>query len=861
MLHTDVSPAASARLEVHPDMPRQLALEERMRSLGVERFWENVRAAEAEGRQTETLSVRRVLNAGAGKMVEAIESFMEAAFTGAAGRLHAAADCLATVEPELAAFLTLRVVLDNLSARPRLQTLAYEVGILIEDETRFRFMKEGTPGLYHWARRKVVEASENPKYRRRVLLHYQRKLGQAWEDWSRDKRISLGVKLIELMIGATGLVARESVNVGARAMHGEFIVPVPETADWVRQENERCEALLPIYLPTIIPPRPWTSPTEGGYWSGRVRRLHLIKTGNRAYLEELAELPMETVYRAVNAMQDTAWAVNIRVLDVMEKLYGAGSGIAGLPSPRNEPEPERPHDVAETMPWEDMTEDQQARMKAWKREAARVKGQNKRVVGRRIGLSKLTNTAREFAGEEAIYFPYQLDFRGRAYAVPLYLNPQGDDRARGLLLFSNTVPIADAQGAGWLAVHGAGLWGVDKKSMEERIDWVYANQAAILASAEDPFDNRFWADAEKPWQALAFCFEWAGFVREGFDYESALPVQMDGTCNGLQNFSAMLRDPIGGKAVNLVPSDEPNDIYQQVADIVSKQVMQDAAKDIPPELRERADSLDEKEAKAAKAEIDRLESARGWVGLINRKVTKRPVMTLPYGAKLFGFTEQIYEDTVKPLYEANPSAFPWGPKEADGWPAASYMARLTWDAVGQVVVAARHTMDWLQGAASAVAKQGLPVRWTTPAGLVAQQDYRQFSGKRLELTFQEVRLRLQVRSEKEDIDTRRMASAIAPNFVHSLDAAHMQGTVVRCLEAGIRSYSLIHDSYGTHAGNAAVMAHLLREEFIAMYTPNVLLRLKTELEDQLPEGMRLPPLPPMGDLDLSVIRESRFFFA
>ena len=39
---------------------------------------------------------------------------------------------------------------------------------------------------------------------------------------------------------------------------------------------------------------------------------------------------------------------------------------------------------------------------------------------------------------------------------------------------------------------------------------------------------------------------------------------MDGSCNGLQNFSAMLRDEVGGKAVNLIPSDKPQDVYMEV---------------------------------------------------------------------------------------------------------------------------------------------------------------------------------------------------------------------------------------------------------------------------------------------------------
>ena len=47
-----------------------------------------------------------------------------------------------------------------------------------------------------------------------------------------------------------------------------------------------------------------------------------------------------------------------------------------------------------------------------------------------------------------------------------------------------------------------------------------------------------------------------------------MPIALDGTCNGLQHYAAMLRDEVGGKAVNLVPSDKPSDVYGDVAKIV-----------------------------------------------------------------------------------------------------------------------------------------------------------------------------------------------------------------------------------------------------------------------------------------------------
>src|SRR6059036_1026907 len=66
------------------------------------------------------------------------------------------------------------------------------------------------------------------------------------------------------------------------------------------------------------------------------------------------------------------------------------------------------------------------------------------------------------------------------------------------------------------------------------------------------------------------------YREEGPNFRSHLPVSMDGTCNGYQHLSAMGRDPIGGRATNLVPADEPEDIYQEVAYHVSIRIMFDA---------------------------------------------------------------------------------------------------------------------------------------------------------------------------------------------------------------------------------------------------------------------------------------------
>lgn len=80
---------------------------------------------------------------------------------------------------------------------------------------------------------------------------------------------------------------------------------------------------------------------------------------------------------------------------------------------------------------------------------------------------------------------------------------------------------------------------------------------------------------------------------------------------------------------------------------------------------------------------------------------------------------------------------------------------------------------------------------------------------------------------------------------------------------GITSFAMIHDSYGTHAGNTGTLAAALRHAFIEQYEGDVLGNFRTELAEQLPVEVAadLPEIPPFGDTDLSAVLESSYFFA
>lgn len=809
--------------KTHPLWDAQVALETEMRSLGVDAYRKAEAKALEKGQETRNAPVRRLMQTAHHQVVDALKGFYAEVEARKAGRKHRAYHYIQPMDIDVVAHMTCRIILDMASHRKTLTHIAVIICEALEDECNYRHFEEQQKGGYLKAASRA-KGKGNAGYRRRHVLNAAKALKVDLLDWPQADMLLVGTKLVELFVEATGLVHL------VKKQDKLTIETTPEARAWIEREGRTCELLAPIYLPTLIPPKPWTSPFEGAYWTGRARRLTLVKSPNRAYLEELSEHPMPEVYAAVNALQDTPWHINQRVYDVMAQLW-ADQSTCGMVPHANELElPNKPLWLTGEMTKEDMTEAQTLEFREWKSRCVMVYDENAEMESKRLSFLRTLWVAEKFKDVEEFHFPYTLDWRGRAYPVGLYLHPQGDDECRGLLEFSEMCPINDQAGADWLAIHGAGLWGHDKISFEERVAWVVANTPAILAVAADPFSNRFWQEADKPWQALAFCFDWAGFTREGFGYLSSLPVQMDGTCNGIQNFSAMLLDEHGGKAVNLLPGLKPEDIYMEVGAVVAARVEKEAA--------------------------EGNEFALMWLGRVARSVVKRPVMTLAYGAKKFGFTEMVLIDTVRPIHKEHPEVF-----GVQGFQAAQYMGGLIWDAVGEALPAAVSTMQWLQEVAKIVSSEALPIHWITPTGLLVQQAYKVRKMKELFIVFQKVRISPRIDAGSPKLDSRKQASGIAPNWVHSLDASHMMKTICASSSAGVRSFSFIHDSYGTHAGNTAALAQTLREQFVEMYSTCVLERFRTDLMSMLPEGVELPAVPQKGTLDLSQVLESPFFFA
>ncbi|RWO17737.1 MAG: DNA-directed RNA polymerase, partial [Mesorhizobium sp.] len=312
--------------------------------------------------------------------------------------------------------------------------------------------------------------------------------------------------------------------------------------------------------------------------------------------------------------------------------------------------------------------------------------------------------------------------------------------------------------------------------------------------------------------------------------------------NGLQHFSAMLLDPIGGAAVNLLPSPsgKPRDIYQDVADLTMAKLRVIAAD--------------------SNAEPDHQRWAHEWLHFgINRKITKGPVMTLPYGIRRLSASKRVREAVEDRIaggsQKPNLSIEEWGK-------ATGFLTKVIWEAMSQTVVAAMDAMKWLQGAARTAVAQGVSIQWETPSGFIAKQDYREQKKGRVETKLMGKALKFTSLTDTDKPDAEKHAGSISPNNVHSMDAAAMILTVQRLAARGVNSFAMIHDSYGTHACDTSLLAKVLREVFVEMYSVDQLRRLRGDFVNRM-TGLKkqLEPSPERGKLDLSKVIDAEFFFA
>ncbi|MCJ1283310.1 DNA-directed RNA polymerase [Xylographa opegraphella] len=600
--------------------------------------------------------------------------------------------------------------------------------------------------------------------------------------------------------------------------------------------KEPVSGALAKHLPMLVEPVPWTKYKQGGFLTPGVPvvRGGTQHTQLRDYIRAAADSgDMAQVFAGLDVLGRTPWQINKEIFYTMREVWNSGEGLANLPAAapklENLPEPGPTADL------------QERRVHAFK--LKELENTKAGMHSERCFFNFQLEVARAYLNE-TFYFPHNVDFRGRAYPIPPYLNHIGADNCRGLLKFGKGKALGES-GLMWLKIHLANVFGYDKASFKERRDFATDHVKDVYDSANNPLKgSRWWLKAEDPWQCLATCIELKNALEspDPTKFVSYLPVHQDGTCNGLQHYAALGGDAIGAKQVNLEPGDRPSDIYTAVAELVKNDIANEA--------------------------IEGNEMAKLLEGKISRKVVKPTVMTNVYGVTFQGAKRQVASQ-IRDLYPTLSS------DARTLMNISSYITRKIFAALAAMFNGAHDIQYWLGECASRISEALTPeqlqwieanasgqhfessisgkatneaktqnehsrfrssVIWTTPLKMPVVQPYRTSTSKTVKTNLQLISLNEP--SASDPVSKRKQLQGFPPNFIHSLDATHMLLSALRCNEQGL-SFAAVHDSFWTHAADLDTMNGILRNAFISMHSEDIIGRLAAEFAARYKDCMYL----------------------
>jgi len=407
-----------------------------------------------------------------------------------------------------------------------------------------------------------------------------------------------------------------------------------------------------------------------------------------------------------------------------------------------------------------------------------------------IGLANLYKLV------DQIYFTITLDWRGRLYSESTYLNFQGNDLSKALILFKNGKVIT-SEGVRYLKIYGANLYGMNKLSFMERIKWVDENHDNILNMDLD-FINR----ADKKFLFIAFCFEYKNYFLNPTEFKTHLPILLDASCNGMQHLSAMIGDSIIAENVNLMKSDpylKPYDFYTFCLKLV----------------KNKLDSIDPNNIKYIRIRNLKL----------NRSVVKPTIMTIPYNVTIHTISTQLSEffEEVEINNEIllKPKWYVPDPELYISYKELYYLASLIHETLYEEHPKLKAVVKYFSDMASLLTKLNLPIIWNTPAGLTIKQNYVKFKKHVVKSSLYYKSSSYTISLPTTQISLKNQKSSFMPNLIHSMDASNIYLLADKILKANLKiNIFTVHDCFATTAETMPLLNRLVRSSFIELYSDN-----------------------------------------
>ena len=708
---------------------------------------------------------------------------------------------LKDIEPLAAAGITSKIVFDRVfSCREdddNLLVNVYDaVGTAIMQECQLRYYLRKAPGLLkvlkdnYWHR--ACGTQQKISNVQIMMNRYEVK----WTCWKRPLRIKLGNILVDCLLRCSGWF--ETLTISFSGKRQTSLVPSERFLKIKDSIINQAELFSAHQWVMLVPPRDWTANEPGGYLLDEVMRGNdLVRKGNRTCIQG------ETPINFINKIQKVGYTLNQFVFEVANHLYERGIRVGTepkfIPPTSTEPLPPKPVDI----------DTNEVARKQYNHAAKAVHNRNHQLAAKSVRTRMTMEAAKRVRDRERFYVPWSFDYRGRVYPIPSFMTPQDTDFGKSLLKFADGgFMTPDAED--WLRFQVATTYGLDKKPIKERLEWVVHNHNLIERIATHPLEYLSeWEAADEPWQFLAACEEYYHTCIKCDRNFTTLPVATDATCSGLQILAGLCRDQSTAKLVNVLPSSEPQDAYKAVAD-------------------------------NAKPHID-----PKWRDHIDRGVAKRLVMTIPYNAKFKSNWKYVNDALNDPIDKGGKNLNV--PKED-----VTAITHALRNSTFETFPGPTKVMKWIESEVGKAMKRGEnEIVWSTPSGFIVSQKLMKAEVVQMKLQLLgQVRKVTVATGDSDVVNKSKHRAATAPNLIHSLDASLLHLSALR-FDAPI---SLIHDSVLCRATDMSTLSRIVRETYMHLFAENSFLEHWSE---QI--GAETKP-PIIGDLKPESVIESTYFF-
>jgi DNA-directed RNA polymerase len=302
------------------------------------------------------------------------------------------------------------------------------------------------------------------------------------------------------------------------------------------------------------------------------------------------------------------------------------------------------------------------------------------------------------------------------------------------------------------------------------------------------------------------------------NFKTHLPIGFDGSANGLQHLSLLSGDFNAAGMVNLwsdellLSDDTPSDVYAILIARAIKLIEADDC-DHAGWWRERFEVLEPGQ---------------------RRKLLKQPIMTFAYSVTPSGATLQIAKKYGSFRQNAKPANGGFG-----------YLARKVLEACELELRGPKRVMDYICGLARHCTEQDHFLEWTSPSGFPVSNRYQLPNYVMVNCMRGDVRVAQHKIADgaTDETDKEKVVAAAAPNFVHSLDAAHLIAVVNAAVSEGITDILTVHDCFYCLAPQAGRLHKIILAELTNLYRDNDPL---TELRNRNVTDPEFLPVPPRG---------------